>query len=529
MTLQNSTYDWKYYSEPCKTASLGLNSGTYWPRGKMLGGSSAMNALLYVRGNKRDYDRWQMAGNPTWGWNDVLPFFKKSEKNHLKSLNKNFHGYAGLQHINAYTKFTGDERMKELLMKCFNELGFKEINDINADTFLGFVKSQGTLDNGARHSAAKAFLHRNLIGDRKNLHIIKLAHVTKLIFDKDTRTVTGVEFKRDHHPTNILARARKEVILSAGTINTPQILLHSGIGSADQMKQNEIPLILNLPGVGENLQDHMIVPYILSFHKSSAQPLTIRDLSEAYYQFAINRNGTLTNLGSTDYLGFISTVNDTNYPDIQLLNFMFSKQLTAPLTNLLQLFNYKEKIIDSIVAANTEAETLLIFVALLNPKSRGKIELRNADPFSAPRIFTNYLQEQADIDTVLRALNILRKLPTTNAFKRYEGDVVRVNIEGCDQIKFDSNDYWECYVRHLSITLYHPVGTAKMGRDKDAVVDATLKVRGINGLRVADASIMPNIVSANTHAATMMIGEKAADFINQKWLIKSTIVPKAEL
>lgn len=483
-----------------------------------------MNAMLYIRGNERDFNNWQAAGNPTWGWDDVVPFFKKSERN-LRSPSKidaKFHGFDGLLNIDAYASNAGDENTKRLLRDCFIELGYNEVDDINADQFLGFVRSQGTLSQGMRNSAAKAFLGRNIVGGRTNLHVIKMAHVTKVIVDEVTpKRATGVEFViQNGSGTKLTAKARKEVIVSAGALNSPQILMLSGIGPAKDLAQHHIPIALDAPGVGKNLQDHLIVPYVVSFHKSTAHVATMNELSEAYYHYLLNRGEFLASLGSTDYIGFISTVNDPQYPDIQFMNFMFEKQTTATVVRVLSNFNYNQDIIDSIVAANREAQVLLIFVVLLNPKSRGSIELRGSNPLEPPKIFSHVFEEQSDVDTVVRAIRILDRLPATKTFKEHEGEVVRVNITGCAHLHSEQSDaYWQCYARHMASTLYHPVGTVKMGppSDAEAVVDATLKVRGIDGLRVADASIMPTIVSANTNAAAIMIGEKAADFIATHW------------
>lgn len=502
-----------------------MNGGfSYWPRGKMLGGSSAMNSMLYVRGNERDFNDWRLAGNPTWSWDEVMPFFKKSERNLRSSseINAKFHGFDGLLDIAAFTSNPGDEEIKRLLRDCFAELGFDELDDINADRFLGYVRSQGTVSHGMRNSAAKAFLSRKVVGERKNLHVIKMAHVTKIIIDEMTpKRATGVEFVlQNGSKTKLTATAKKEVILSAGALNSPQLLLLSGIGPAKDLTRFHIPVALDVPGVGKNLQDHIMVPYVVSFHRSTAHVTTLSELSNTYYEYLFKRVGTLSNLGSTDFTVFVSTVDDPKYPDIQLLNFLFDKQATATVNLVLRNFNYNQEIIDSIVAANREAQTLMIFIVLLNPKSRGSIELRSSDPFDAPKIFSNYLQEQADVDTMVRALKMLNRFPTTKTFADHEGDTVRVNVTGCEHLRDkNSNAYWECYARHMSLTLYHPVGTVKMGtqRDTEAVVDATLQVRGVAGLRVVDASIMPTIVSANTNAAVIMIGEKAADFITKQW------------
>lgn len=512
--MQNSSYDWRYHAEPGEFSGFGLNGGTFWPRGKVLGGSGAMNAMLYARGTDRDFDEWKSAGNPSWGWDDVLPYFVKSEKNNKSS---EFHGTDGLLSIENYESSEVDIKMKDFIAESFAELGFAEIDDINSNEFLGFTHAQGTLESGSRHSTAKAFLNREITGQRQNLHVIKFAHVTKVNFD-GLKRVSSVEFVRNEEDVQLSVRVKEEVILSAGAVNTPQILMLSGIGPDEDLKKLGIEAIEALNGVGGNLQDHLITPYILAFHKSSAAAASFAEIASEYFSYLTKRKGIFSNLGSTDLMAFMSTVNDPRYPDVQFLNFMFAKGSAATLHHLLNIFNYKQEIIDSIVSSNNEADVLMIFTVLLNPKSRGTIKLRSADPFDSPKIFANYLQEPEDVQTVSRAMKTLRKMPTTGTFKRHEGEVVRAKLSKCDGFAQESNEYWDCYIRSMSITLYHPVGTAKMGPSSDAsaVVDDQLKVKGVVGLRVADASVMPNIVSANTNAAVIMIGERAADFIKQE-------------
>lgn len=224
--LQNTTYDWAYYTEPSRTGSLGLKSGSFWPRGKMLGGSSGINAMLYVRGNKQDFDKWHAAGNPTWSWEEVLPYYKKSENNQVKEFLKQplYHAKGGKLSIDYYTRGVKSPFV-DILNSANGELGYKEIFDINGDEHIGFIRSQGTLENGARCSSAKAFLSTQSIGNRKNLHVIKHAHVTKLEIDPVNKRVYGARFIIDNDSKKeLLARAKKEVVLSAGALNSPQIL-----------------------------------------------------------------------------------------------------------------------------------------------------------------------------------------------------------------------------------------------------------------------------------------------------------------
>lgn len=517
--MQNSLYDWKYFSERSELSGLGLNSGVYWPRGKLLGGCSAINAMLYVRGVDRDFNEWRDFGNLLWGWDDVLPFFKKSEKNvdHQNSRTKDYHGFDGPLNIENYQSSEIDREMKNAIAGCFAELGFKKIDDINSDEHIGYTYAQGTLKNGRRYSSAKAFLNSEITGKRPNLHVIKHAHATRININEKTKELESIDFIQTQQNVEMNAKVKREAIISAGAVNTPQLLMLSGLGPEEQLKKFNIKVIENLEGVGKNLQDHSITPFVVSFHKSTPIIFTPTHIINEYFNFLTKREGMFTNLGSSDLMTFMSTIGDKKYPDIQFLNFMFTKGSTPTLIHILSNFNYKKEIIDSIAAKNDDSDVLLILTVLLKPKSIGSIELKSSNPFEAPQIKPNYLKEPEDVHTIMRAIKTLQKMTTTKTFNQHEGEVIPINLSDCAKNLLNSDDYLECYVRHMTITLYHPVGTAKMGSadDKVSVVDETLKVKGIKGLRVADASVMPTIVAGNTNAAVIMIGERAADFIKQ--------------
>lgn len=484
--LQNTTSDWSYLTEPCSTASLALNNRqSFWPRGKTLGGSSAMNAMLYIRGNRQDYDlHWQTAGGTDWNWESILPYYKRFE-------NRNNDENPALLNVGNYPSTEFDEYIKSMLQHSYEDLGFTHLNDMYGDAFIGFGRVKGILNKSSRVSSAKAYLHSNIVGVRDNLHIIKLAHVNRLIIDEKTKHVTGVEFVRVPEQKTLIANARKEVILSSGAVNTVQILMLSGIGPKAELEKHEIPVINDVTNVGARLQDHIMVPLIFSLHKSTAKSTTYQMLAENFFNYIFYQNGTLSNLGSIDYMGFFSTVNDTLYPDVQIMNYLIPKQSADILKVLLNNFNYNPNIIESIITANLEADTLFAFVVLLNPKSHGRITLNSKNPQDPPQIHTNYLSDARDVETFVRAMKIIDKLTTTETFKEHEGERVKFDLENCDGFTRDSDQFWECYVRHIPVTVYHPTGTARMGPNSEEgdVVDARLNVYGVKGLRIADASM----------------------------------------
>lgn len=514
--IQHTPHVWQFKGESDK-ACLSYKNGCYWPRGKMLGGSHGINAMIYLRGNERDYDEWERLGNPTWGWNDVLKYFKKSESNQnpelVKRENGKYHNSDGMLIVDSYHDI---EEIKQIYLSAANELGYKFVDDFNSGNLVGYAFVQGTVQKGRRQSVAKTFLIP--AKERPNLHIIKHAHVKKVVIN-DEGMATGVEFT--YNGTNeFTVHSKKEVVLSGGSISSPQLLLLSGVGPESHLKAHGIAVKKDLP-VGHNLQDHLIVPVFYQFHESTAQAPTLEEILDIIYMYAIHKSGPLASVGAIDLVGFINTVNHTGFPDIELHHFTF--KINSPeLQMYLSTVGFSTAIQSAIAEQNKVSEMGLVYVVLLNPKSIGKIELASSNPYDKPKIQTNYLGNRGDLDTLLRGFKYQISFSNTNAFQEHEGKVFRLPLPPCDDFEYQSEAYLECYIGQLSTTVYHPVGTAKMGPtgDAEAVVDSRLRVQGIQNLRVIDASIMPLIVSSNTNAPTIMIGEKGADFIKEDWMSK---------
>jgi choline dehydrogenase len=464
--------------------------------------------MLYIRGNPRDYDSWDVDG---WSFEDVLPYFKKSEANQHEWLfeltQDRFHGKDGLLSVDGYNSI---ETIKTVVFEGVFELGYVEHMDINAEEHIGFVQSQGTLKNGERCSAAKAFLVS--AKDRENLHIVKNAVVTSLIIED--KVVKGVNLEISGQ--KMKAMATKEVIVSAGSVNSPKILMQSGIGIAKDLKKLDIPVVHELP-VGSNLQDHVMVFYNFKYHESRARDHTPKEVSDMMFSFWKHRVGKMTGTMCSDMVGFINTLDkEAKYPDIQYMHMCQYKNMIG-YPEFVQAFGFSDEIAAQYLETNKKSPTLQFGVVLLNPKSRGSVKLRSSDPHDKPLIDANYLDESEDVETLLRGIKEYRRLLDTKDFKIHEVEEARFDIPECDELEYASDDYWRCYISYFSTTLYHPTSTCKMGNGDDAVVDPTLKVKGIRGLRVIDASVMPTIVSANTNAATIMIGEKGADLIKADW------------
>lgn len=482
--LFKKSYDWGYWSEP--QAHLN-NRKIYLPRGKTLGGCSSTNAMAYVRGNKEDYNDWAALGNEGWSYEEVLPYFLKSEHNEQAgTLDEGFHGKNGELNVTfaqGYKSPYGDA-----FIEAGKQAGIPENHDYNGKSQKGVGRFQFTIKNGLRHSAAAAFLKPAL--KRPNLKAITKAHVKRIIIENDK--AVGVEFFKGKSTQEVFAQ--KEVILSCGAFASPQVLMLSGIGDSSELNTHGIETIKNLPGVGKNLQDHLFYSVSASSkqQKGLNHYIPMHQQLLALFPFLLGRKGPYT-ASPLESFGFINVDNPN-----ERANFQFH---FAPM-HVGRGYDYDMYDLDTY----PRHDGFTILPSLLHPKSRGTISLRSKDPKTYPIIQPNFLSEEEDMKQLVKggqiALNILQQ----SAFEPYVKDILAPPNGTSDEALAE-------HIRASVETIYHPVGTCKMGEDEAAVVDNELRVHGIENLRVIDASIMPKIVTGNTNAPVYMIAEKGADMI----------------
>ncbi|XP_039751990.1 glucose dehydrogenase [FAD, quinone] [Pararge aegeria] len=495
-----SSIDWGYQTEPEPAACLGeKDKKCYWPRGKVLGGTSVMNGMMYIRGSRKDYDSWAAAGNEGWAYEDVLPYFLKSEDNkQVEEMDRGYHATGGPLTV---SQFPYHPPLSYSLIKAGEELGYQAV-DLNGERHTGFSIAQTTNRNGSRLSVARAFLRP--AKHRQNLHVMLNATVTKVLINQTTRQAYAVEVRNSFGGTEVIF-ANNEIIVSAGAVASPQILQLSGIGDPEVLSRAGVKLVHKLPAVGRNLHNH--VAHFLNFHvnDNNTAPLNWATAME----YLLFRDGLMSGTGISEVTALINTKysnpKDDN-PDVQLF-------FSGFLADCAKTGMVGEKL-------GNGSRSVQMFPAVLHPKSRGKLEIGSADPFAYPKIYANYLTHPDDVKTLVEGIKFAVKLSETKALKKYGMKLDKTPVKGCEKIKFGCDAYWECAVRMQTAPENHQAGSCKMGPrgDPTAVVDNFLQVQGIDRLRVADASIMPAVTSGNTNAPTVMIGERAADFIKKRWL-----------
>ncbi|XP_044756723.1 glucose dehydrogenase [FAD, quinone]-like [Coccinella septempunctata] len=515
-SLQGITgYNWGYKGRRIKSACLGaVQQRCNLPRGKALGGTSVINFLIYTRGNRQDYDGWESLGNHGWGFRDVLPYFIKSENcSSCEDIDASYHGYDG--YLNVENPGYESPLVKSFI-KSGVDLGYKNV-DTNGASGLGFSRVQATMRQGARCSASKAFLKP--VRHRGNLHISTSSQVTKILINPDTKTAYGVEFVKNNVGYRVLAK--KEVILSAGSFNSPQLLMLSGVGPKEHLEDLGIPVMKDLK-VGFNLQDHAALSTLAFLVNES---ITVSDFGVQnpvhIFNYLWNGKGPYTIPGGAEALGFVKTKlnrRDDDDPDIELV--LGSGALNGDIFGAFRsLLGIPNNVFDTVYRPVVGKPAFGIATVLMRPKSRGRVMLKSRNPMTWPLIYPNYFQEEADLWTMVEGIKIAINLTRSQHFQRYSARLHKISMPNCENHQFGSDSYWACVLRNYGTSLGHQVGTCKMGPkgDQDAVVDPELKVHGINGLRVVDGSIMPNVVAGHTNAVVFMIGEKASDMIKREW------------
>lgn len=480
-TFFDKRINWMYDTEPVE--ALG-GRRSYWPRGKVIGGSGSINAMVYVRGQPHDFEDWKALGNIGWGWDDVLPYFKKSEDFDASGA---FHGRGGPQHVTDITPFV--HPVCHSFIETAQALGYPVSSDLNGEKPEGVGFYQINTRGGWRASTANAFLRP--ARKRNNLVLRTHAHATRILFE--ARRAVGVAYTRKG--VALQAKARREVILSGGAINSPQLLMLSGIGDAEQLENIGIQPVIDAKAVGQNLQDHIAVSY---FYKTNTPTLNnqlnpLLGKIRAGFRYVLDRSGPLS-LSVNQSGGFVRSDASKQYPDIQLY-FSPVSYTQTPLS--------ERKLLNP--------DPFSAFLLSHNPcrlTSRGHIALASADPATHPLIHPNYLATQSDIDDVLAGNRLLRQLAHTRPL----ADIITEEIFPGTEIEGDEALLADFRAR--ADTVYHPTSTCMMGpAPATSVVDARLRVHGVQGLRVVDASVFPNITSGNTNAPTVMVAEKGADMI----------------
>ncbi len=486
-----SKHNWYYETEG--EEELGQRK-MYWPRGKGLGGSSSMNGMIYIRGHARDYDHWRQLGLEGWGFSDVLPYFKKSEGR--KKGDNDFHGTDG-----PLTVSPGESTLPlfRAFIEAGRQAGYPYTEDFNGYQQEGFGPYELTIRDGKRCSTATAFLKPARI--RPNLEVLTDAMTTRILFEK-TRAA-GVEYVRKGQKSQDWAT--KEIILCGGAINSPQTLMLSGIGPADYLGKFGIPVVADVPGVGQNLQDHL---NIIVFVECS-QPITLYSQTKLHnmiwtgikYTFAKQGLGRQNGLEAGS---FVKSRPELDVPDLQM-------HFVAALMQ-----DHGRKLADR--------HGFSADVCLLRPESRGSIGLKSTDPFAPAKIQPNYLAAENDLIAMREGVKIVRNVVAQKAFDPYRGPELAPGAH------IQSDEQLDEFVRKNAETIYHPIGTCKMGTPNDemAVVDQELRVRGVEGLRVVDASVMPTLIGGNTNAPTIMIAEKASDLILGNAMLPPETVKVAE-
>lgn len=528
MFLLGSSTDWQYRTIPNNVSCLSSQGKQCrFSRGKCLGGSSSINYMLDTRGNRNDYDNINVTG---WTWNELKPYFLRYEG--LQVLDKlppssiPYHNTKGTMKMEFFDN--PDNRWHSRIVQGLKGLNFPENPDVNAETQIGVSKCVGYVYDGERMSTARGYLSRQDVKQR--LKVAKNTYCSQVIFENGNVT-RGVLAFQGLNKKSLRLRARKEVILSAGTVGTPQILMLSGIGPADHLKEMGIPVRSNLT-VGNDMSDH-VLPLLFALvdkgYGIAPELVTLAEKATQVAEFFVSRKGPVASNGLTDIIAFanLDCYNETQrqlknnseaceLPTFQLINYYVGRSLVSLAKPLVQQgTGLDDNIVDQLAKVNERYAFLIFSPVVLQPFSRGYIRLASPNPLERPAIFPNYLEDPRDVNQMVKSIRLIEQLLATKPFAESNATLFRLKLDGCTGEDFS---YWQCYARHMTYAVYHAVGTCALGR----VLDPQLRVLGIQGLRVADLSALPYVPRGNTEAVAIAIGERVVDFITKELGDKSS-------
>ncbi|KAK9871029.1 hypothetical protein WA026_009987 [Henosepilachna vigintioctopunctata] len=498
--LELSDKNWGYFSTPQKNGCFGWKGNRCsFLQGKVLGGSGSIDCLAYIRGNRDDYDKWAALGNPGWSFREVLPFFKKMENYQSDKIDLNYRGFGGPANV-AYEIPEPDFTITE---NVYKELGIPIIQDYNAEKQIGVSRIQRLTNYGQAVSGATAYVRPSLT--KHNFNLTLTAFVTKILINKSTKTAYGVEFVKNG--VTYRATARKEVIISAGVVNTPQLLMLSGIGPSDELAKHKIPIVANLP-VGKVFKGNIF--FDIYYLVDTVFPL--ETLEEVVRQFLMGK-GVLTNFQNGLSVTFLNTKNNySSVPNLEITFYSLSSidQQVPSLTNFIPEV---QKFADQF----NSRHVVFFEISLLHPKSNGNITLKSNNPSDFPNINLGIFDNVADMDVLYDGIQFIRKILSTKEIQLHHQSLIKYDF--CDKYEYDSKDYWYCALKYVAYPGYHWSSSAKMGPlgDPYAVVDYKLRVNGIKKLRIVDRSVVPVTISGHYDPSSLMIGEKAADMIKKEY------------
>lgn len=500
-------FDWMYQTTPQKYACRGhTNHSCLLHSGRGLGGTSNINYMLYLRGNRFDFDDWANNGGHGWAYKDVLPYFIKSEDQRKGEFVKTvFHGFGGRLSVGD----VGFSALHKIIELCFKEIGLKQ-RDYNGKTQFGWAPAQATIRFGVRWSTYNAFLRRSL--GLNNLHVLTNAVAQKVVFEG--KKAVGVVYR--HEGEQKVARANKEVVLSAGTIGSAKLLLLSGVGPKSHLQSLKIPLVADL-SVGENFQDHVVGDGIEMFTPYPGFTITPTRAENflSSWTYSLFGTGMKASPRFREAIAFIRLRHQPPSIKVPLVSLHFASN---PSVYEADQLNVRNEVWDAIHGSPLSREGITVYPYLLHPKSRGTVRLKSSNPDDPPLINPNFLAEEVDVKILAEAFTFARKLVNTKSFKDWEFRLTNRLLPECAKLGNYTEQYVECHLRHLSTPGLAPVGTCRMGAPNDnaAVVDPALRVRGLKGLRVVDASVIPSSLSGDTYATQVMIAERMADVIRDR-------------